>query len=474
MTLFQELDMSEERTFTHHTDMEPSDLNRKLNRPPSDEFNYEHKFLDVLDGTKIAYVDAGNPASDITVLFVHGAPESSYVWRNIMPYVERQARVIAPDHIGHGMSDKPDVRYGIEDYYKYLEAFLLKLDLKNIIIVCQDWGTVIGPLFGANHPERVVGVAMLEALLAPSYPMKNVEQLREDPTMAIAIDHYDKWRTQEAVKWNFEQNIFVERILQMHTIRKLSQRVMDHYRDPFRNPEARRPLIVWPRECGYDGDRPFPDEAMEKINTWLTTSDIKVLDFFAKPGAVTTQTDVAWRAKHIKNHESCYIGQGNHFSQEDCPESIGHGLGEWVRRNFAADSSDWYMTSPRNELEAVLHFFGAVIKGDIETALSIIHPECEWVYGGPDKIPFAGTFKGPQGVGEYLMKFNEACEIIDFKPEMCWDDDKIIMTAKEVNKGRASGKTITLNVSQVFKIRNGQIISFQEYADTATMATLFE
>lgn len=463
-----------ERQFIHHTDMEPADLNRKLNRPPSDDFPYQHKFVEVVDGVKLSYVESGQLNSDQVVLFVHGAPESAYVWRNVMPYVEQQARVIAVEHIGHGMSDKPDIEYSIENYYKYYASFIETMGLDNIVIVCQDWGSVIGPLYGANNPDKVKGVCLMEALLAPSYPLQGVEQLREDPTMAIAMDHYDKWRSEDAVKWNSEQNIFVERILQMHTIRKLNQRVMDTYRDPFRDPASRSPMLQWPRECGYDGDRPFPDQAMGKINDWLMTSDVQVLDLFAKPGAITTQTDVAWRAKRIKNHQSAYIGQGNHFVQEDCCEAIGHALGDWHRRNFAKDSTDWYMASPRNEMEAVLHFFGSVIKGDMDTALSIIHPECDWVYNGPDCIPFAGKFHGPQGVAEYLMKFNEACEIVEFKPEMLWDDDKIIMTAKEINRGRASGKTITLDITQIFKVRFGQIVSFQEFADTSAMATLFE
>ena len=288
------------------------------------------------------------------------------------------------------------------------------------------------------------------------------------------MTHYDDWRSDEAELWNKDQNLFVERVMHLHTVRKLNQRVMDHYRDPFRNPEDRDPMLAWPRECGFDGDRPYVDAAMESINNWMMTSDVHVLDMFAKPGAVTTQTDVAWRARRIKNHQGVYIGAGNHFAQEDCPEFIGHTLGDWVRRNFAADSGDWYLTSPRNEMEAVLHFFGAVTQGDMETALSIIHKDCEWIYHGPDSIPFAGTYNGPQGVGEYLAKFNDACEIVDFDPELLWDDDKIIVKAKEINKGRASGKEIKLNVTQIFKIRYGQIISFEEYVDTATMATLFE
>jgi haloalkane dehalogenase len=464
-----------DRKFIHHKDMEPADLVKKLDRTPSDEFPYEHKFIEVL-GDQMAYVETGKLDSDQTILFVHGAPESAYIWRNVMPYMERYARVIAPEHIGHGLSDKPDTEYTIENYYKHLEAFIEKKGLKNLTIVCQDWGSVIGPLYGANHPDNVQGVVLMEALIMPSYPITNSKEARNDPTMAIAMKHYDDWRADEAVSGNYEQNWFVERDMMKHTVRKLNQRVMDTYRDPFRDPKWRDPVIMWPRECGFDGDRPFPDSAMTKINEWLLSDkQVKVLDLFTKPGAVTTQVEVAWRAAHIENHESNFVGIGNHFLQEDCAESIGHAIADWFRRNLAKDKKQWYFESPRNELETILHFAGAVMKGNMELAMSMIHPEVTWKYAGDkEAVPFAGEYKGREGVMQFLGMFNEECEIIEFEPDLIWDEDKIILRVEEINKSRKTGKQGTISVTQVYKIRYGQIIEFQEYADTSTMATLLK
>jgi len=182
---------------------------------------------------------------------------------------------------------------------------------------------------------------------------------------------------------------------------------------------------------------------------------------------------VAWRAQRIKNHESAFAGIGNHFLQEDQPEHIGHAMGDWYRRNLAVDKTVWYK-QPRNEMETVLHFFDAVINGDLDKALSMVHPDCKWVYRGPDSIPFAGEYSGPEGVREFLQKFGSLVEIVEFEPDMIWNDNDIIIRAHEINRLHGGDKTIELDVTQVFKVKNGWIMEFQEYSDTAKMASLFE
>ena len=197
------------RVFTHYDDLEPGDICRKLDRPPSHEFPYEHKLVKVVDDVEMAYVESGQLDSEKVVLFVHGAPEQAYIWSNIMPYHERYARVMAVEHIGHGVSDNGGINYTIEHYVKYFIFFVETLGLKNITLVVQDWGSVIGPYYGACNPDRVEGLVLMEALLAPAYPIRNAEAARKDPTMAIAMDHYDRWRMDEAEKWNTEQNLFI-------------------------------------------------------------------------------------------------------------------------------------------------------------------------------------------------------------------------------------------------------------------------
>lgn len=332
---------------------------------------------------------------------------------------------------------------------------------------------MIGPLYGANHPEKVVGVALIEALVMPNYPVTDPEAAERDPTMAIAMKHYREWRSDEAESGNYEQNWFVERDLMKHTIIKPSQRIMNAFRDPFRDPTHRDPVIAWPREVGLGGDRPFPDQAMRKINVWLTgNDDLRVLDLFGSPGAVSTQLEVAWRAKHIIHHESAYIGFANHYAQEDRPDHIGHAVADWFRRHFASNRHDWYLESPRNEMETVLHFATAVSSGRMEDAMTMVHPDCKWTYAGPDELSFTGEYFGREGVMRFLRTFGEQFEIVDFTPQMKWDGDTIILTVKEISRCRATGHEGEIAVTQTYTVRFGQIIEFREVADTASLFSL--
>ena len=217
----------------------------KALRPRSD-FRYTRKTMNVL-GTKIAYVDEGqgNP-----IVFLHGAPESAYVWRNIMPYLEPYGRIIAPELPGHGRSGKPDIDYSFVDYRKYVAAILDELDLNNITFVIHDWGSVLGLDWAASHPDRVRGIAMMEALCAPFYPILDSKEALKRKGKAGAVHHYILYKSDAAEDLAINQNLFIEQVMQLHTFRELSQREMAAYRDPFRKAEWRKPLFMWAREVG--------------------------------------------------------------------------------------------------------------------------------------------------------------------------------------------------------------------------------
>jgi ketosteroid isomerase-like protein len=118
-------------------------------------------------------------------------------------------------------------------------------------------------------------------------------------------------------------------------------------------------------------------------------------------------------------------------------------------------------------------FGGAVVGGDLDTALEIIHADCTWIYAGPDRIPFAGSYHGPDGVAAYLQKFGEEMEILSFEPTLTVDGDLVILRAKELNRHKISGRELNLDVTQVYEVRNGQIIFFQEFVDTAAILALY-
>lgn len=289
----------------------------------------------------MAYVDEGEGDP---IVFVHGAPESAYIWRNIMPFLQPYGRVVAPELPGHGQSDKPDINYEFADYVKYFDSFIAKLNLTNITLVIHDWGSVIGLYFAARFPEKVRGVAMMESLCAPFYPITNVEESLKRMGKAGAIHHYQLYQDDDDVAWDLavNQNMFIEQVLMLHTHRKYSQREMDAYREPFRKKESRKPLYTWAREVSLEGNRPFTDQAMEKFNKWLVETEVPILDIYGKPGEVSEEYDIKWRAEHVKNHEAAYVGVCLHFVQEDQPEFVGRAIADWYRRNLAPDRHVWY------------------------------------------------------------------------------------------------------------------------------------
>ncbi len=326
--------------FIHNTAPEPGDAAFQYEwqrQRPSTDFPYKYKFVEI-NGANIAYIDEGEGDP---ILFIHGAPEQVYIWRNVIPYLKPYGRIIAFDHIGHGLSDKPDVKYEFPDYVKYTDAFIKKLNLKNITLVVHDWGSVIGMDYAARNPKNVRGVAMMEALMAPFYPITNVKEALKRKGKAGAVHHYQLYKSPAAQDLAINQNMFIEQVMQLHTHRELTQREMETYRDPFRKPEWRKPLFMWAREVGIEGDVPHTDKAMERYNKWLGEKTIPTMEVYGYPGEVTEEWDVQWRVQRWKNHETAFIGTALHFVQEDQPEQVGRAIADWYRRNLAPDPNVW-------------------------------------------------------------------------------------------------------------------------------------
>jgi haloalkane dehalogenase len=329
--------------FIRHLDPEPGDAARWYeSQVPSVEFPYEYKFINV-NGSNIAYTDQGKGDP---IVFIHGAPEQSYIWRNLIPYLLPYGRVITFDHIGHGLSDKPDVKYELPDYVKYTEGFFKAMNLKNVTLVVHDWGSVIGLDYAARHPGNVRGVAMMEALIAPFYPIKDIEAAMKRKGKAGAVHHYLLYQADAGYDLAINQNMFIEQVMQLHTYREMSQREMETYRDPFRKAEWRRPLYMWAREVSIEGNVPHTDVVMERYNKWLVTKTIPTMEVYGFPGEVTEEYDVRWRVERMKNHETAFIGAALHFVQEDQPQQVGRAIADWYRRNLAPDPNVW-MTDPQ-------------------------------------------------------------------------------------------------------------------------------
>ncbi|MEM8776760.1 MAG: haloalkane dehalogenase [Pseudomonadota bacterium] len=293
--------------------------------PISTEFPFEKKITPVLE-SEMAYIDKGDGPP---VVFLHGNPTSSYLWRNIMPNaLESGFRVIAPDLIGMGQSGKPNIGYTFSEHATYLNAFLDGLDLSDVTLVVHDWGSALGMLWARNNPERVSRIAYMEAIIPPGMPVASFSDMPKE-----LADFFSMVRTEQGAELILGQNFFVETVLpNLGVLRNMQDAEMAAYRAPFPTPESRLPTLVWPRQIPIEGT---PEDVVQEVlanGEWLTKSDIPKLLFHAEPGSLMPKPVVEWHAKNVPNLEVRFLGAGLHFLQEEHPHLIGQGLADWMRR----------------------------------------------------------------------------------------------------------------------------------------------
>ena len=283
-------------------------------------FPFESKFVEVR-GSNMHYVEQGEGDP---VLFLHGNPTSSYLWRNVIPHVSGHARCIAPDLIGMGKSDKPDLEYRFFEHANYIEDFIDALGLSNITLVIHDWGSGLGFHYAALHPEKIKAIAFMEAIVLPVPSW--------DTFASDFREIFQSFRT-EKVGWDLivNKNFFIEKILPNGVVRELSEEEMNVYRQPYLEPETRKPLWRWPNEIPIGGEPSDVNEAVLKYNSKLVEWDIPKLLFYAEPGAILQKPAVEWCEINLKNLTSINLGEGLHYLQEDHPHAIGEALSDWYR-----------------------------------------------------------------------------------------------------------------------------------------------
>ncbi|MCH8994034.1 MAG: haloalkane dehalogenase [Chloroflexi bacterium] len=285
----------------------------------SAEFPFESKFVEV-EGSKLHYVEEG---SGDPILFLHGNPTSSYLWRNIIPYGAQVGRAIALDLIGMGKSDKPDIEYRFFDHSRYVEGFIEKLGLQNITFVIHDWGSALGFYYARRHEANVKGLAFMEAILRPM-------TWNDFPEAARGM--FQGFRTPD-VGWDMiaTKNMFVEGVLPGSVVRTLSDEEMNRYREPYPDEQSRKPVWRWPNEIPIDGEPKDVAEAAEAYWGWLQQTETPKLLFHAQPGALISAETVTMLQGALKNLSTVDIGPGVHFVQEDNPHKIGEELATWYR-----------------------------------------------------------------------------------------------------------------------------------------------
>ena len=282
---------------------------------------YKKKFTDV-NGKKMAYIDEG---SGDTVLFLHGNPTSSFLWRNIAPYLEDTNRVVIPDLIGMGDSEKLDGEnnfdYKYHGHYKYLTGLMNDLNLGDSInLVIHDWGSAMGFQFAREHPERINSITYMEAVVMPL-------SWEQWPDAATKI--FELFRSETGEELVLEKNFFVERILLADSISGYTDEEKEEYIRPFKNAgEDRRPTLTWPRQIPLDGEPKEVVEEVEKNADFHKNSEIPKLFINAEPGSILTG-DQREFVRTWKNQKEITV-KGNHFIQEDSADEIGAALREFI------------------------------------------------------------------------------------------------------------------------------------------------
>ncbi|MCF6213814.1 MAG: haloalkane dehalogenase [Flavobacteriaceae bacterium] len=289
-----------------------------MNTKISSEFPFESKFI-AINGSKMHYIDEGHGDP---ILFLHGNPTSAYLWRNIIPYLTKKGRCIAPDLIGMGKSEKPNIGYTFFDHCDYLNTFIEKLDLKNITLVIHDWGSGLGFHYANKHQNNIKGIAFMEAIYKtvkwhaiPKAMRRNFKMLRM-PVIGWLLTRVG--------------NVFVKKLLPGTIIRPLSKAELKVYEAPYLTIKSRKPLQVWPTQIPFDGQPDDVHQAVASYHNWLKESTIPKLCLYAKPGLLIRKNDVAWIANNFKNILLKDMGKGLHFIQEDNPHGIGKALADWV------------------------------------------------------------------------------------------------------------------------------------------------
>ena len=274
-----------------------------------------------INGKRMAYVEVG---SGDPIVFQHGNPTSSYLWRNIMPHLANQGRCIAVDLIGMGDSDKldhpgPD-SYRYVEHREYLFAAWEALGIgERVTLVIHDWGSALGFDWACQHPDAVLGIAYMEAIVKP---------LTWDDWPAAAKALFQGFRSDAGEPMVLEKNVFVERVLPASVLRELTDEEMAVYRRPFLEPgEDRRPTLTWPRQIPLEGEPRDVHDIVAGYSQWLGESDLPKLFINADPGAILCGSQREF-CRGWKNQTEVTV-PGNHFLQEDSPDEIGAAIATW-------------------------------------------------------------------------------------------------------------------------------------------------
>lgn len=267
---------------------------------------HRRKTVKVLDSF-ISYVDEGqgNP-----IVFLHGNPTSSYLWRNVITPMQGKGRCLAPDLIGMGKSGPSGTKtYFVKDHIRYMDAWFEAMNLKNVTLVIHDWGSVIGFDWASRHPDRVKAIAYMEAIVAD----------RQWAEFGPFEQTFRAIRSPQGEELILGQDLFIEQVLPNAILRKLTPEEMEAYRAPFKTRESRLPTLTFPREIPVEGQPADVLQTVQHYAQWLSTSQVPKLYIKADPGTIPPSARALFET--LPNQQSVTV-KGIHYIQEDAPDEI--------------------------------------------------------------------------------------------------------------------------------------------------------
>ncbi len=274
-----------------------------------------------VDGSRIHYLECGEGRP---IIFLHGMPTSSYLWRNILPTVKSQGRCIAPDLIGMGKSDKPDIAYTVFDHIHYIENFIEQLELTDYTLVMHGWGSVIGFDIASRNEQAVNSLAFYEA---------HVRATTDWEMLSLPIQQFASLLDRPKASYHaiVEQNYLVRKLLPSGVIRTLTAAEMQAYEEPFKSKEDRKPLWQYIQELPLGKTETEVTQLIVAYNCWLQKTTLPKLMFYALPGFITTMESVNWAREHLQHITFTELPHALHFAQESMPEVFAKALVNWLK-----------------------------------------------------------------------------------------------------------------------------------------------
>lgn len=287
--------------------------------PISSDYDYQSRYLPVL-GSRMHFVADGEGDP---IVFLHGNPTWSYIWRNILPYAAGEGRAIAPDLIGMGKSGKPDIEYSFEDHRRYFQSFVDQLDLWNITLVVHDWGSGIGLDFARRNPDRIKALVLMESAISTYASWDEFPASARDAFRAIRTNGIGQKLIQH-------DNIFIEQMLFGSVTRGLTEQEKAFYRQPFPTVKSRKPIWKFPNEVPIEGSPKNVNDAITAYVEWLKHTDVPKLLFYVDGGTLISPAKAHWAERAFPNLHLVHLGNGGHFLQEEHPNKIGMQLQSWL------------------------------------------------------------------------------------------------------------------------------------------------